>query len=440
MHNLSGLLCLLNSRMLYSVSARRRVQVDPPCEGSLFKIFLSLPAEDQRGRSDNGKEFVAKVIKDLKNTWTDLVIINGRARHPQTLGLVERGNQTLELVLGKWMQCNQSAEWSKCLAPVVYSINTSTACTTRKTPYEVVFGQPPRSDFEMWKKLSEEGVEDEENMPIDIITAFAEVHQSTTDDGLTDLPEDSNRNSDRIETRALRTESSASHSYSIDPEVASAVAILVDKASSRATDEFIGLPESEVASENVSSTTENEIGHLSSAILRDGRHKRIRTEAEIDYLKAIAKRQRIYDNAIKNSQYKVGDLVGLKIDRVNRTNTTPKILPCKVVSISPSSNDTVMYRLCTLKGVLSVSYGLQDLLDLTKCDFADLRAVDLAGLSTLTFIQACKEYISAGGIQFTETCHCNGKCATKACPCVSKGIKCSTKCHPKKKQSCSNVE
>ncbi|CAF0982192.1 unnamed protein product, partial [Didymodactylos carnosus] len=61
-------------------------------------------------QSDNGKEFVAKVIK---NTWTDLVIINGRARHPQTQDLVERGNQTLELALGKWMQSQNTTEWSK---------------------------------------------------------------------------------------------------------------------------------------------------------------------------------------------------------------------------------------------------------------------------------------------------------------------------------------
>ncbi|CAF2990422.1 unnamed protein product [Rotaria sp. Silwood2] len=45
---------------------------------------------------NNGKEFVAKVIRDLKNTWPDLIIINGRSNHPQMQGSVECGNQTLE--------------------------------------------------------------------------------------------------------------------------------------------------------------------------------------------------------------------------------------------------------------------------------------------------------------------------------------------------------
>jgi hypothetical protein len=45
----------------------------------------------------------------------NIVIINGRPRHPQTQqGLVERGNQTLEsAALGKWMQSNNCKEGSK---------------------------------------------------------------------------------------------------------------------------------------------------------------------------------------------------------------------------------------------------------------------------------------------------------------------------------------
>ncbi|CAF2004407.1 unnamed protein product, partial [Rotaria magnacalcarata] len=102
------------------------------------------------------------------------VIINGRARHPQTQGLVERGNRTLEVALGKWMQHNKTDEWSKGLRPVVYSINTSVAEATNKTPYKVVFGQSPRSDFEMWKIISESGISDEENLPGDFIDIFDE--------------------------------------------------------------------------------------------------------------------------------------------------------------------------------------------------------------------------------------------------------------------------
>ena len=43
---------------------------------------------------------------------TDLIIINGGSRHPQTQGLVERGNQTLESALRKWMQSNNHQDRS----------------------------------------------------------------------------------------------------------------------------------------------------------------------------------------------------------------------------------------------------------------------------------------------------------------------------------------
>lgn len=115
------------SKFSWAYSLRTK-EAEPAAEKLLQQFYSFDPPHILQ--SDNGKEFVAKVIivsldtyllsssscfpmKDLKKTWTDLVIINGRPRHPQTQGLVERGNQTLEMALGKWLQCGQSVEWSK---------------------------------------------------------------------------------------------------------------------------------------------------------------------------------------------------------------------------------------------------------------------------------------------------------------------------------------
>ncbi|CAF4613910.1 unnamed protein product, partial [Didymodactylos carnosus] len=136
------------------------------------------------------------------------------------------------------------------------------------------------------------------------------------------------------------------------------------------------------------------------------RHKRIRDEAEEAYLKTIAKRQRLYDDAQKLRQYQIGDLAGLKVDKVDRTNTTPKILPCKVISIQSSSDNMHTYRLCTTKCVLSSRYGVNDLIGLTKYNFSELRAIDSQTLPTQTFIQACKDYVSSGVNPVVEACAC----------------------------------
>ncbi|CAF3876051.1 unnamed protein product, partial [Rotaria sp. Silwood1] len=50
--------------------------------------------------------------------------------------------------------------------------------------------------------------------------------------------------------------------------------------------------------------------------------------------------------------------------------------------------DKTWEEVCTLQGVLSTVYGVQDFLDLRKYDFIDLRAVEPTTLPTITFTDA----------------------------------------------------
>ncbi|CAF3679239.1 unnamed protein product, partial [Rotaria sp. Silwood1] len=169
------------------------------------------------------------------------------------------------------------------------------------------------------------------------------------------------------------------------------------------------------------------------------RYKQIRDEAEESYVKKIAERQKLYADTQKVGQYQIGDLVGLKIDKVDRTNTPPKFLPCKVISVELLSDDRNTYRLCTRKCVLSPTYDVNDLIDLTKCNFLELCSIDSQTLPTQTFIQACKDYISSGINVGVEARVYNGGCAAKKCPCKVPKVPCSTKCHPAKRKCCSNI-
>jgi len=138
-----------------------------------------------------------------------------------------------------------------------------------------------------------------------------------------------------------------------------------------------------------------------AADISNHRRKKIHRETETDHLKSLSKRQKLYDNVVtQQQQYQLGDLVGLQFDNhpVNRSKKTPSILPCKVISIQSSSNHFMMYKLCTLKGILSTLYGVQDLFDLRKYDFPNLRTVDPAALPTIAFTQACEEYVAAIGV------------------------------------------
>ena len=51
--------------------------------------------------SDNGREFVNAIIRNLISTWPgETTIVSGRPRNPRCQGLVEKGNASLEKLLG----------------------------------------------------------------------------------------------------------------------------------------------------------------------------------------------------------------------------------------------------------------------------------------------------------------------------------------------------
>src|SRR6266498_5700121 len=63
--------------------------------GILYEIFCQFVLSVIL-QSDNGKEFTASIISNLVELWPGLKLINGRPRHPQSQGLVERANSILE--------------------------------------------------------------------------------------------------------------------------------------------------------------------------------------------------------------------------------------------------------------------------------------------------------------------------------------------------------
>jgi len=84
----------------------------------LFQIFTQFGPPTIL-QSDNGKEFVAQIIRDLVGLWPETRIINGRPRYPQSQGLIERGNATLEAKLSAWLEDGNREDWSAGLPLVV---------------------------------------------------------------------------------------------------------------------------------------------------------------------------------------------------------------------------------------------------------------------------------------------------------------------------------
>ena len=74
-------------------------------------------------QSDNGREFINHVIKELIDQWhSNIQLVSGRPRHPQSQGVVERAHATLERKLSAEISNGKtkiSPPWAKLLSKVI---------------------------------------------------------------------------------------------------------------------------------------------------------------------------------------------------------------------------------------------------------------------------------------------------------------------------------
>jgi hypothetical protein len=163
----------------------------------------------------------------------------------------------------------------------------------------------------------------------------------------------------------------------------------------------------------------------------------IRKPARENYLKAQHKRQKEYDDHLQKiaDSYKNGDIVGISINKVDRTNCDPKIMPCLIEKRSENTN-TPMYHLISPFGRLSTSFPVHQLIPMSGIQTTILKTIKFKNLQTISFVQASKLFARGNP---AGTCDCKMKCRTKICPCRRASISCSTKCHSKIGK-CSNIE
>ncbi|CAF1021745.1 unnamed protein product [Rotaria magnacalcarata] len=260
-------------------------------------------------QSDNGREFVAKVILDLTKLWPGLLIINGRQRHPQSQGLVERGNAVVQQLLGKWLDTNVTNDWPSGLGPIMLSINTSVARTINQTPFEVVFGQQLRTDDYTWKCIvahlkNNEPVESsyvilEEDLPADIFEIIKKPDE--TEDPLIDPPTN-NSNEEPIGSNIVSATTPQDRQIQNNEEE-------IRSDSNIDHEEFI---DSTNCVYDVVESKDEPVGA--------NRYKQIRENAEECYLNNANLQLIRYINKSSKQQrtYHVGDIVGLKVSDVDR--------------------------------------------------------------------------------------------------------------------------
>ncbi|CAH0549839.1 unnamed protein product [Brassicogethes aeneus] len=127
-----------------SISEEKQVQI----VGSVVNIPQQSTAAVAEttffSRSDNGREFVNKIIQNLTAEWEGLKLVNGKPRHSQSQGSVERANADIEAMLATWMSDNGTKEWSKGISTVQFMKNRSLHAGLKMSPYKALFGTEPK--------------------------------------------------------------------------------------------------------------------------------------------------------------------------------------------------------------------------------------------------------------------------------------------------------
>lgn len=155
-------------------------------------------------QSDNGREFVNKIISELVNLWTGIKIIHGKPRHSQSQGSVERANQDVQNMIFTWMETNKSTKWSEGLKYVQLMKNRSFHEGIKQTPYEALFGTKMKLGLKSSSLPPEivDTIETEEELATIIrnTTTDSNVNEeaSIVNDSTEDVHEENNNDNDAI--------------------------------------------------------------------------------------------------------------------------------------------------------------------------------------------------------------------------------------------------
>ena len=151
------------------------------------------------------------------------------------------------------------------------------------------------------------------------------------------------------------------------------------------------------------------------------------------YLRRSLKQQNVYCTRLQSSQEssKLRDFVGLRTDKVDCTNTDPKILLCVIIE---EKNERV--KVAGVNGIIDQWWPLDGLVGLSAISEQLVNLV-VSGLPEISMINASKLYVRGAINGVCRSCKEGRK--TKQCACKRNQVFCPTKCH-KNTSCCNNVE
>ena len=126
----------------YSQAIPTRNQTATTTARVLFDNFFVHYGFPEKLHSDQGQNFLSKVIQRLCRI-TGIKKTRTTAYHPQGNGQCERFNQTLIQML-RTLESDKKSNWKAAVPSLVHAYNCTRSETTGFSPYQLMFGRPPR--------------------------------------------------------------------------------------------------------------------------------------------------------------------------------------------------------------------------------------------------------------------------------------------------------
>ncbi|CAF1135490.1 unnamed protein product [Didymodactylos carnosus] len=392
--------------------------------------------------SDNGNEFVARVLTELKKLLPELCFIRGRPRHPQSQGCVERANGVLCDALGKWLTTNNTIHCLEELLPV----NNIDDGDDLPTPVADMDGIVVDRTDDTVDLVDSDVISLVEKLTDDVVCNSIVVKNIFNPNNEHNI----NRNNllDCLQDvdsllKCSNTDYASSRSAVSEPYTQSAISIL-DEITSPSFLSWSGIDV--IASQPItssldpdSSTTQASSGNslpvstntnISVYSSSSSRHDLIRKTATNNYLNTANKKIKLHHVYLNNltEKFDVNDCVGVQIHTIDRTNTDAKLLPCLILEKN-RKNDDLVFKLVCQYGKLQSAFSVEILVDLKSACPQELKQLSVDELKDISFIEVCKLYVS--GAVSGRACDCY-------CPCKKANVSCSTKCHSKR-GACQNM-
>ena len=437
--------------ILRPLSSKRAAEV----AFQLLDIFLlfGAPAILQ---SDNGSEFTAKVITELKDLWPHLIMVHGKPRHPQSQGSVERANGDIKDILVAWMSDNNTQDWTVGLKFVQQQKNCAHHVGIKQTPYKAMFGEDPKVGLtssslppEILERLQSEddllalhqSTPPDSTQPLsthlsptlNIESTATESSESTppvsTQSLSTPLPPTLNIESTATEssestlpvsTQSLSTplsptlnieSTSTESSEPASDEINMSASDNAASTSATGRDEYPQTPDPNGLPLQASSDLEKRLEDILN------QRKRAR-ESQLEQAERMVKRSRI---DLKAGE--VGDNVAVPIPMVDRGRGDPR----NILGVVLDRDEHNMYQIAVKAGILNTKYS-RNQFDL--CPQRLLQHSDVNTEVTISLRQALKAAASGGQGFFRCDCSKGKKqCQTNRCKCYKAKQLCNSRCH-----------